>query len=501
MRQLGALRATEKMKANVLANYIGKFWSFTAIYAFAPLYLNILGVSAYGLIAFYGVLLTILTIADVGLSASFAREAARESRVEVLLDQLRSSEIALMSLLSISAVAMIGAAPFIATQWLKSDGVVPDDVMVDCLRLMPVGLLAQVAMSLYFGGLMGRQRQVAANFWQMSYVTVRSAGVLIPLFFFPHPLVFFLWQAISGWVFLFLMRRALINEVCEGGAYRRGRFSFSALQRVSNYAVGMFAMAIISGVNSQLDRLVVSRMRPINEFAWYTLAATLAQIPTMVAMPIAAAMLPRFTQLVEAEDTSQVAQLYAKATYAIAILASITAGAIVFFADQILALWLPGQAVPALLPAVSAVLAGGGLFLALQLMPFHLSLAHGHSATNVRLGVFVLFASIPLQCYLTSHFGLLGAAVPWLFVGVVGFLVLGTAINRRFARTDILEWFIKLNLIPVAFCFGCLAVARMSASALGFSQTGSLIVAVMAACIAAAFAYRFRAVATRQAAS
>jgi O-antigen/teichoic acid export membrane protein len=467
--------------ANIAANYLGKAWSFLSIYAFAPLYVHILGISAYGLIAFYSVLLAILAVADVGLSATFARQAAREADAGSLLTQLRSVEVVLVSSLVAVAAVIFFLAPVIASQWLRGDNGISQDLVVNSLRLMPLALVPQVAMSLYLGGLMGRQRQVAANLWQSTFVGARSAGVLIPLAFAPDLMVFFSWYAVCGWVFFFLIRRALLSEIGRVDGRCIGHFSPKVLMGLRGYALGMFAMSIIAGLNGQVDRLVVSRMRSLDEFAWYSLAATLAQIPTMAAMPVAAALLPRLTQLVESGGTAELTRLYLNGTYALAVIGSVMAGTVGFFAAPMLSLWMPGQVFPHLLPSIVAILCAGGLFLALQLMPFQLSLAHGHSATNVRLGIAVLCVSIPLQLLFTSQYGLLGAALPWLLVGLVGFIAMGFLLNRRFGLVDAKTWFLRLNFMPAVVCLLVIALARLATLALDLTPVWCCVVAAISA--------------------
>ncbi len=470
-----------KLRANIVANYLGKLWSVASIYLFVPLYIQALGMSAYGLIAFHGVALAILFVADAGLSAAFSRQAARVNNRAELLNQLKSTETLLFAALIVGGALMMAAAPWVARHWLKPSADVPEETVILCLRLMPLALVPQVAMSLYMGGLMGRQRQVAANGWQSAFTAARAAGVLLPLAWRPELSTFFAWQVACGWCFLVMVRHALHRDIAGGHQASSGHFSWDSVRVMGGYAAGMFAMALISGLNTQLDRLVVSRLRPLEEFALYSLAATLAQIPTMITAPVSAALLPRLTQLVEAGDNIGLRRLYRLGTLAIAALATASAGLIALFANELLALWLPGQALPDHIGAVVAVLALGGLLLALQLMPFQLSLAHGHNATNVKLGLATLVVSVPLQVFLTLQFGLVGAAVPWALVGLVGFVFLGIALNRRFQSGTLRHWFLSLNLLPALTCLLPLLVAQ----ALAKSQAWSTWTACAAGAVAA----------------
>jgi O-antigen/teichoic acid export membrane protein len=447
-----AHRATSEpsLRINVAANYAGKLWSITSVYVFIPVYVRLLGIDAYGLIAFYSVALGIIFIADAGLSASFSREVARSADSRVLAMLLRSIETVLLTVLSLAAAGMVVGAEAIAVNWLNTGASLDLAIATDCLRLMGLAIVPQIAMSLYFGGLMGLQLQVRANVLYTLFSFVRSGLVVVPIFVLPDPRLFFAWQAASAWVFMLVMRRSLIVQL--GVTTFKAKFSWKALRPVYMYASGMFLMSIIAGLNTQLDRLVVSKLRPLDEFAYYALAATLSQIPTIVTMPIASALLPRFTRLVETHESTALDGLYERSTFAIATLASAAAFWLFFFSGEIVQFWTSSTVLPAELSVIVKLLTMGGLFLALQLMPFQLSLAHGHNQTNVRLGAAFLLIAVPSQYLLTKHHGLVGAAVPWLVLNAAAFVYLGIVLNRRFHAGRVTRWFVRCTLPPVAIC-------------------------------------------------
>jgi O-antigen/teichoic acid export membrane protein len=472
MNALFRLPPNPKLQVNIVANYLAKFWTVAVIYLFVPFYIKILGIAAYGLIAFYSMALMILFIADAGLSAAFSRQAARERDPARLLNGLSSTEVMIFGMLFIGGATVTLSAPAISEYWLKSSEALSLEMTTACVRLMPLALIPQVAISLYFGGLMGRQRQLTANGLMSAFIAVRGGLVLVPIYIWSSPYVFFAWQAASGWLFLLIMRRSLIREIAQGDSGLRGRFSWATLRSVAGYAAGMFAISIIAGLNTQLDRLVVSKLRPLDEFAYYSLAATLGQVPVMLAIPISAALLPMFTQLTEFSEPGRLRRLYESNTYLVATIAAAAACAIAWFPREIIGIWLPGKTAPAEMASVVAILSLGSMFLALQLLPFQLSLANGHNLSNVVLGMIALVVSIPLQIWLTIHYGLVGAAVPWLVLNFCFFVVLGIILNCRFYSGKITFWFLRLSLWPIAVCALTLGCGRWVADAV---ETGPLL--------------------------
>jgi O-antigen/teichoic acid export membrane protein len=472
---------------NVVANYAGKLWGITSIYVFLPVYVRLLGIDAYGLIAFNTILLAILYIADAGLSASFAREAAKSEPGQGLLDLFTSIERALFSILIVVGAVFLVATPLIGTQWLSNTGSVPVEQVRQSLWLMCLALIPQIAMSLYFGGLMGLQRQVAANLLWMGFSIARSGLVVIPIYFVPDVRVFFLWQAIASIAMLWVMRKVLLSNIIaplKGASAQKihGNFSWSALRGIRGYAAGMFGMSIIAGLNTQLDKLVVSKMLPLNKFAEYSLASTLAQIPYILTLPVAVALLPRLTYLLEREDQfEELTAIYRNATYYIASIGAVTGIGIYLFIQDIFSLWMPGQSISTDTVQAAKILALGSTLLTLQLAPFQLSLANGHQATNLRLGAVILFVSAPLLVFLTWQYGSLGAAIPWLLVNLVAFIYLGFALNRRFPIVSLQQWFFADNLPPFLFAILGLFIARVAANFLQIEALFSCVIAFFGA--------------------
>lgn len=476
------------LRRNVIANYASKLWSIASVYVFVPIYIKILGVESYGLIAFYSLALAVILIADAGLAASFTRETARQRDNNRLLSLLSSIERVLLFVLTVAGLMIFLGADMIASHWKSSGGALSADLTADCLRLMPLALVPQVAISLYFGGLMGMERQVKANALTILFGLVRSGIVVLPIYFFPDPRVFFAWQIAASWFFMFVMRFVLRRELASSTSYTNV-LSWEELKPVLKYAVGMFAVSIIAGVNTLLDKAIVSFMRPLEEFAYYSIAGILAQIPLIVTTPVAVALLPRFTQLIELKQNFKLQSLYEYNSYLIASLSSALAFALIFFAKDLAFVWMPERTFPLNIFPVIQILSMGSLFLALQMMPFYLSLANGATKTNIRLGVGMMIFMVPLQYFLTLHFGLIGAATPWLLLNAFAFLFLGVVLNKKYNGGRIVMWFFRYSLLPLFISASTLFAARFITDFLGFRPLVGCMVAALFSLAALAIAY------------
>ena len=67
------------LKRNLIANYLGQGWTALMGLAFIPLYINYLGIEAYGLIGLFAVLQGWLVLLDLGMTPACPSTGAAPS--------------------------------------------------------------------------------------------------------------------------------------------------------------------------------------------------------------------------------------------------------------------------------------------------------------------------------------------------------------------------------------------------------------------------------------
>jgi O-antigen/teichoic acid export membrane protein len=484
------LQTAAPLRRNIAANYAGKLWSIASVYLFVPIYIRLLGVEAYGVVAFHSVLLGILFIADAGMSAAFAREVARSNDAAYLRKLLVSLERVYAAIGVTVVLAIALASGWIAQNWFNSSSAIPQPTLQLSIALMGASCAIQVAMSLYNGGLMGSERHAAANTYQMAFSVVRSGLVVIPLYLAADLRVYFAWQTIAAVGFFIAMRRAVWRQLGD----RQGeRFSRQALGTIRGFALGMLGMAVVSALNTQMDKLVISKLLPLDDFASYSIASLLAQAPTLVTLPIALSILPRLTRWSESGDLVGLGAAFQKYSFVIAALAGTVGATLCLAPGDIILLWTGNEAIASKASRVTAVLAMGGVLLALQFMPYHLAIANGHSQTNLRLGAVFLVVTPAALLWLTPRFGLLGAAAPWVVMNACAAIVLGKLLTDRFLPGGTATWFLRSTLLPLSLCGAVAWAADRAARMLGDAAVPPVAVAAAAALVmmaASLLAYR-----------
>lgn len=433
------------MFKNIIANYIGKLWGLISVFVFVPFYIKLLGIESYAVINFYTVVLTIMYFADGGLSATLNREIARTTDKKYIGNMLFTIEKVYLAICLIIIIIIFSCSEFIAANWLNSDTIAPENLRV-YISLMGVSVAFQLFTSLQSSGLMGLEKQVLSNGIQVSSSMFRSALVLIPLYFYPTLLTFFIWQVSMNIIFFFITRYNLWKFIKTNMSYK---FDKQVLKTVGRFAGGMMLMAIISSLNTQIDKLVISKILSLKEFGYYSLAGILSQVPVLIITPIAVAILPRMVKYSENTEKDKLIKLFHVNTFILSALATSGAMVLFLFTKDFVLIWTHDYLIATTIENVTKVLLIGGVFLSFQYMPYHLAIANGHTKTNVRLGIVAIICIIPSLIFCVKQFGLIGATYTWLIMNVFAYFYLGYFIITKFLKNEFERWLINGTLIPL----------------------------------------------------
>lgn len=434
----------DRVTKNIVANYLGKLWGFVSIFIFVRLYIDLLGIESYAIINFYTVILGLLVFADAGLTATLTRELARDISVHEKSNLVYTFERIYIFICLLVAIAIIISSQFIANNFLTSTTYTPDSVAY-FIKLIGVGIAIQLFSTLYEGGLNGLQQQVLTNKIRIIWSLFRSGFVLIPIYFYPKLDVYFWWQILCNVVLLYVFRRALYLLLLSKDLF----FSIDLIKSTGKYALGMMGIAFISAINIQIDKLVTSKYFSMESFGYYSIASTLSQLPIMIVMPIVVAVFPLFSLFISQNDTESTINNFHKYSFLITVVATPVAFCIALYSTPLVVLWTGKPEIASVIDYIVKMLILGGLFLCMQLTPFYLALANGFTKINLYTGIFSLIIAIPLMIYSIDNYGMIGATIPWVFINVTTFFLIGIYIVNRFLPKQVYNWMVWDNLVPI----------------------------------------------------
>ena len=438
------------LRRNILANYLGQIWMAAMAIIFLPQYLHILGGEAFGLVGLMLSFQAILQLFDFGIGGATNRELARRAHNPALgggsRDLVRTSEVVIWLLAAVIAVFMWFASSLLANHWLHLRSIEPGQAGT-AIAIMGVAIALLWPSTFYANCLSGLERQPQLNAILAVFATLRYAGVLPVLWALPSIEAFLFWHALVG-AAQSLVTAWMVWRYLPPGQ-RPARFTREAWQGSRRFAGGLFAIGVLALGVSQVDRLVLTSLRPLEEMGYYTLALSVAAGLGRMVQPMFNALYPRFSRQVAQHDSAGLLELYHLSSQCLAVVIAAVATVLVVFAHELLYLWTgDADLATKVAPALKLLVVGSALN-GLMNIPYALQLAHGWTRLAAGLNAASLAVGIPLCLWAVSRYGMVGAALPWLLANLVSVVVGIPWMHRRLLPAQAWRRYLQDNLPPL----------------------------------------------------
>jgi O-antigen/teichoic acid export membrane protein len=451
------------VRQNLSSNLVTKALSALVSLACVPIYLRVLGLSGYGLIGVWTMLESLANLLDLGLSPTMTREmAAASTSVEAAhqaRDLVRTLEVFYWAIGLLLGGAIILASPFLATHWLNSSQFSAHDLR-NVIVLIGLLILCRWPLSFYGGGITGLERQVLLSWVSFAFVCARSFGaVLVLLWVSPTIMAFFWWQVAINLLNTAVLVALLWKCLPEGSA---PRLRLETLRKIRKFAAGITAVAIVSMLLTDLDKLVVSKMLPLEEFGYYSLAWRMASMLYMVSGPAFAVWFPAFSRFVAAGDDARLAEAYHRGSQLMSVLVLPAAATMIFFAKPLIFAWTGNELTAEHTWLLAALLTAGTAFHCLVSIPYALQLAYGWTALAFYTNLVTTTVAVPLLIAATYKFGVDGAASIWLLITVGFMLVQLPMMHQRILRGELWAWYLRDSGFPALASFVVILPASLA---------------------------------------
>lgn len=440
------------IRRNVLANSTSRLWAAAVSLAAVPFYVRFLGIEAYGVIGLYLALGPILSVLDLGLGTTLTRRVAQLSlsagNSSEIRDLVRTLEALYWTVGIVLGIGLAVLAPLIAASWIQPEHL-QADAIAQALVFMGIALACQWPLALYTGGLVGMQRQVLASALSAAIVTVRNVGAVIVLWQVDASLqAFFAWQILVSLAETLLTAWALWRSLPAGAARPRARLS--TLREVWRFAAGVSGISLLAVVLTQIDKIILSRVLPLAEFGYYSLAYRVAVGLFYLAGPVNTAFFPRFAQLALAEDKRPLARLYHAGCQLLSVAVVPLAIVVAVFPAAFLQLWLLDPDVVRQTSPILRLLMIGTALNALMTLPLALQLAHGATRLVLCANAAAVVLLVPLIYAMSVRHGALGAAWVWIGLNAAYVAVLLPLMHGRLLEGELRHWIIADVGLPLA---------------------------------------------------
>jgi O-antigen/teichoic acid export membrane protein len=464
------------LRTNILANLAGSGWIALLTLVATPIQIHLLGVEAYGLVGLITVLQIVFATLDLGLSASVTQTIASdrsEGRHESAA--LTNSVGAIYSIMAIAIGGLLWlTAGWIATRWLKPQSLDHQTVLI-AVRAIGLYVAFRWPISFYTGVLNGVQRMDVLNLLKAGAQTVRIFAGIGIIVAWPSIALFLAWFAASA--LLELIAFAAVTHWLVPELRPTLRVSMAAIRSVWRFSLTMAAIAALSMLLTQMDRIFVSKLLSLQAFGYYSLAYTAGIAISLLQLSINSATLPAYAEAAS-HGTGELGRRYAKVSELTSFAVALPCALLVFFGGDILKVWVSTEAARGAGPPL--ILLAVGFFLNAAVSNAYLAAVATRNAgipAKVNAVAAVLYA--PALFALTRSFGTAGAALGWVLLNLYYLPTLVPAVHRKVLHQPVLSWVWHGLAAPVLT--GVAAVGAMKASAVALGSP----VATWAAFVAA----------------
>jgi O-antigen/teichoic acid export membrane protein len=421
------------MKNNIIANFIGKFWSVLSNFLFIPLYIHYLGFESFSIISFTLMIGAFMAFLDGGLTATLSREFAR-------LDNSQTEKIRIFKTLEFSyfiitflCIAILYVlSDLIAFRWLNLNNFKPEKVSF-FIKIISFGVGFQMLLRFYMGGLLGLEKQIKANIFQISWGIARNGLVVVVILFFPSLEVFFIWQTLSTVIFAVVLKFTL-NKYLTGKYVfdLMPKFEKAVFKNIWRFAGGMLLISLVASLNSQMDKLAISKFLSLESLGYYTLAVSLSMTIYIFTNPISVALLPRLTALYSKGNCIAASLLFSKVNIFIGIIVFAMMANILFFAENLIWIWTGNLELAQQSHTYLSIVSISYSMLALAIFPYNVAIANGYTKLNNLMGLISLFFTLPGYWIGTKFYGGVGAVSVFCIVQILVTFIYVYFIKKKF---------------------------------------------------------------------
>jgi O-antigen/teichoic acid export membrane protein len=440
-----------KLKQNIASNLIAKLWISASRFLMIPIYIKFIGVEAYGLIGIYESLMSLTALLDMGFSSALTRELAYISVLEDKAQEsgnlVRSLEVIYWIIAVLIILVTFGlSSPFI-DYWINTKGI-SRDIIGSSTIFMGLTIAFRFPFFLYYGGLLGLQKQFLVNSIVTVLDSLRVIGIIL-IFWLASPTIqsFFIWQSFISLLQTFVTAIFLWKSLPK--TFVKSNFDIKSLQKISKFATGMIRFSISGAILLQMDNIVLSKILTLESFGYYSLALTLGYIPHYLLMyPIYTAIFPMFSELISRNDEVRIISLYHKITQLTVVLLLSVTLTLSLFSYEIFYIWVRSDSIASHAYWLVSLISLGTFMHSIVHIPYAIQFAYGKTKLVIWTNITSLLILFPILIILVQFYGALGGPIVWILMNLGNFLIMVQLMHQDLLITEKKSWYCNDLLLP-----------------------------------------------------
>jgi O-antigen/teichoic acid export membrane protein len=434
-----------RLSFNLAANLLGQIWVTLLLIALVPILIRYLGVEAYGIIGLFMTFHALMAVLDAGMGPTLNREMARftagDLSGEAVRDLLRSIEFVAIGLCGLVIAGFIFFSGPASTGWLTAVDLPQGDIR-HAFMLMGAALGCRFLESLYRAALLGLRLQVWYNAVYVLLGTLRHGGAtLLVVAGAPSLPAFFAWYLGASLLMVAVYRWRVHRAVPQGD--RPARASLGSLRAIRRFASGMFAVSVLAILLTQVDKLLISHLLPLDLFGTYMLAVSITSLLALLAGAVTQAFLPLMVQQAAGTDDAGFAESFHLAAQVVALLVIPCGLVLVLWPTDTLYLWSGDTGLAQTAAPFVRLLAVGSILHALMTVPYFAMVASGWTRLAILTNLVAVALLVPALWILVPRFGAIAAAAIWVALNAGYVFLQVPLIHRRILVTEMRAWYLR----------------------------------------------------------
>jgi O-antigen/teichoic acid export membrane protein len=409
-----------RLTSNIVYNLCGQGLLLILGFVAAKYVFRQLGGDALGIIYFVFTLNNLLTgVLGMGICESTVREVSAHSQDDPIYihNLIRTASLFYWGLYVLLALGIYWCAPVLVQKWVNLK--VLDPAMAICvLRILGIASLTALPRSFYGSIARGIERMEFNNLIDVASSGLQQFGIIVILALRGGLLHVAYWISICFG--LGMLAYALVCAHFFSFAALVPGVSISVVKRNLGFTSRMGSISLLSVIQTQADKAVVSKFLPIGMFGYYALAYNLVSRGSLITNAISQAAFPSFSALYKANDRAGLMSQYRKLQDLVCFLMVPFFAAIPFAAVPLFTYLLNPEAARMLLLPVTLLSIGTYMSGAANI-PYIFSLAVGRPDIAARLNIYALFATLPITVLLVYFWGLNGAGFSCVLYYLFGY--------------------------------------------------------------------------------
>jgi len=477
------------LRRNVVANLAGGGWVAVLTLAITPVQISLLGMEAYGLIGFITTLQIMMGVLDLGLTSTITRELAGDTSPgrQASRPLLRTALTFYWGIALLIGGGLFVCAEGVSIEWFNPQAVSHSEITKG-LQVAAFILALRWPVALYSGALAGVQRMDVLNLVKAAIATLRLVGGMLIVLVWRDLATFLVWVAFSALVEV-LLYAAICRRILPELDWHLG-FSAHALKNIWGFSLSMNGLALLGMGITQLDRLLISKMLPLESLGYYSLAYNTATAISLVLSALSSALMPSFATAYAENARETLLQRYDIANRVALFGTGLVSFSIVFFGEPLLSMWVNPAAARGAWCAL-AFLAGGFWFSAAVSSAYNIGVACRRPAPLLKISAMSAVIYVPVLYGMIFFWGIEGAAAAWLLLNAGYVFVIVPMVHRIILGIPVMPWFSR-TLFPFAFLGAAVfGSARVFANCLLLTAGLELFLLIPAVIVYAGIGYFF----------